>query len=82
MLEKELSTVQLTISAAVLTQTLEVGEMEEVMYSSMGLLVCMSVEQMELSDLIETQVATHGHQECGGVIFLMLMERCRASMVT
>ena len=64
---------------------LETGEMREEDQSSreqMGPLVCMSLEEMEWSVSTAREVVHHTHQDCGDVIFLTPMERCRVSSST
>ena len=49
----------------------------------MGLVVCMSLEEMERSvSTGGTVIAFHPHQDCGDVIFLTPVERYRASTST
>ena len=55
------------------------GEKAPVYEGADGTSVCMSLEEMELSVYTVRVVVMTTHQDCGDVIYLIPVERCRAS---
>ena len=60
----------------------EIGEGDQSTREKILTLVCMSLEEMESSVYTARVVVLTTHQDCGDVIYLIPVERCRVSTST